>query len=50
MAMLRILFIDGRLPEQASREVYYRQRPSQTAFAMRLAMLIETQDEAGEFK
>jgi hypothetical protein len=29
--MLRILFIDGRLTEQASREVYDRQRPSQTA-------------------
>src|SRR5258705_9672099 len=31
MAMLRILFIDGRLTEEASCELYDRQRPSQTA-------------------
>src|SRR6476661_9933867 len=29
--MLRILFIDGRLTEGASRELYNRQRQSQTA-------------------
>jgi hypothetical protein len=36
--MLRILFIDGRLTEQASREVYDRQRQSQTAATPRRAV------------
>lgn len=39
MAMLRILFICGRLAEQASREVYEIQHPSQTAAETRPAWL-----------
>jgi hypothetical protein len=38
-AMLRILFIDGRLTEQASHEVYDRQRPSQTAATLTVHLL-----------